>query len=131
MWILIIEILLIILTYEDIKSHEIDIRYVFVCFIILFILERDISISGLIPGIVMLVFSRIMPKHIGAGDGYVFILIGLFTGCMDCMIIMLMASVFGLIYGIIVSKALPMRNSNELPFIPFILISFSEFILFR
>ncbi|MDO4965086.1 MAG: hypothetical protein Q4E51_00110 [Lachnospiraceae bacterium] len=131
MWVLVIEIMLFALAYSDIKSKEIDIRYILIPVIIMVLIGVKVSPFGLIPGLILLILSKLTPDKIGDGDGYVFMAIGIFSGFMNCMIILYMAAVFCLIYGKIKVKVLPNDAMESLPFVPFVLISFSEFIIFR
>lgn len=82
-------------------------------------------LSGLIPGFLLLLISRIFKESVGMGDVYVVMLLGLMLGFEKTFTIlfvsMLMTAAFGLI-----CMAFGRRNRKDsLPYIPFLLGAFT------
>ena len=76
---------------------------------------------GCIPGVLMILVSKVMSQSIGMGDGILVVLYGMVYGwektCMWLMNSFWLAAVIGLIIGWIYKK-----SKMELPFVPFMAV---------
>lgn len=115
----------------DIKRKEISIRF----FVILgsiavigcFLNSGQINfmvVAGVVPGICMIIISKITDQSIGYGDGIILTEIGLLTGIGKGMLILAVAlavaGVFSL--GMVVIKKVNKRY--KIPFVPFLTIAY-------
>ncbi|MCR4656392.1 MAG: prepilin peptidase [Lachnospiraceae bacterium] len=87
---------------------------------------KDIGslVSGAAPGIVLLVLSRLSQGAVGEGDAYIFIALGIMLGIGKCMYILIVSLVISSMLGIALLIINPEKNTDHLPFIPFVLLSF-------
>ncbi len=78
-------------------------------------------IVGCIPGALMILISKLLPKSLGIGDGILVVLYGMIYGwekaCVWLMNSFLLVAVIGLIVGCIYKS-----HKMELPFVPFMTI---------
>jgi Flp pilus assembly protein protease CpaA len=81
-------------------------------------LSIEVVLAGCIPGMLMILISKLLPKSLGIGDGVLVILYGMVYGwektCVWLMNSFLLVSVIGLIMGCIYKT-----HKLELPFVPF------------
>lgn len=86
--------------------------------------EIIMTVTGVIPGILLIVLAKITEQSIGYGDGIILAELGLFTGVGKCMLILAaalaMAGIFSL--GIVVFKKVD--KHYKIPFVPFLAIAF-------
>lgn len=125
MWILIMIIMLSICSYTDIKERYVDVRIIVISFIAELFLT-PLKIYGVIPVIILCIFCFIK-KGIGSGDILIFFVIGIFSGLLATIQIMMISFVFALVYGLF---SLFFRNKDMkycMPFIPFVLMGFVIF----
>lgn len=125
MWILIMIIMLSICSYTDIKERYVDARIIVISFIAELFLT-PLKIYGVIPVIILCIFCFIK-KGIGSGDILIFFVIGIFSGLLATIQIMMISFVFALVYGLF---SLFFRNKDMkycMPFIPFVLMGFVIF----
>jgi len=128
-------IFLIIQGYIDIKKKEISIRLCFAAAVVFFTLriglilfytrnKEEISfLTGLLPGVGMLLLSFITRGKIGFGDGLVIIVMGILMPVKRIIYIILTALFLVSVIGwamIILGK---IKRNKEIPFVPEILIS--------
>lgn len=123
-------ILLLYSAYTDIKTKEIMMVPVYACILMgLLRLATNNSewlkvIYGLIPGMLMLLFSFVSKGAIGEGDAYLFVAVGMLQGfrmAMDVMIIsFLIAAVFS-IGSLLLRK---IKKSETIAFAPFVLTGY-------
>lgn len=76
---------------------------------------------ALIPGIFYLLMSRISGAQIGQGDGMTILVLGLFMGLSDTVLISLMAQLVCAFYAgsmLVLKKA---KRDTRIPFVPFLL----------
>lgn len=132
MRILISEAILMILSYTDIKKHTIDLRVLIAAVILAIGFKTELSVLGMIPGIVLIIFSKLIKDGIGSGDGYVFMVVGLLGGFYEnaymMMLAFLLAGLSASLY-MFVSKEKMKCLGMKFPFIPYILISFNIVVL--
>ena len=88
------------------------------------------GLLSVIPGAAFWLLSYITGERVGYGDGWVLIMIGLFTGLQNCFLILLaglaVESVAALIL-LVIGKA---TGDREIPFAPFLLLGMGVVICF-
>jgi len=129
---------LIVAGVEDYRNREIHIWYVVLDIVICIIMRLVIAVSGekqisffasMVPGIAIMIYSSIMPKYIGMGDGLMLIAIGGAVGP-EIMYRIVVRSIF-ISMGIIILVLLKRGNNKEgdipsieLPFITILCIGY-------
>lgn len=127
---MIVLILLIYSTYTDIKSKEIMMIPVYICILISVagtVMEGNISIisfEGAVPGILMLIASFLTKGAIGEGDAYLILAIGLMVGIRNVVVILLIGSVFAMLYGVFLLFFRKAKRKDTISYVPFILTGF-------
>lgn len=132
MRILILETVLIILSYTDLKDRTIDLRVLIGAVICAMCFNVKLSPLGMIPGIALILFSKISRDNIGSGDGYVFMITGLMGGFYENAYIMLLAFLVSGINSSIALLLLERGNAiskTKIPLVPYILLSFNAVII--
>lgn len=120
-------IYLLVNSWNDYKTREIDLRYTVLFFGILLwidIWKGDFAKwEGIFPGILLGGFSLISREKIGSGDSWVVMAVGCAVGLTDIWKYLLIA--FVIVAGIGLFCVLFKRNQEgTLPFVPFLLLSF-------
>lgn len=123
-------VLLILLTYSsytDIKNRVVMMIPIYVCFFIaiiglIFPMENeDISLIGIVPGIIILLIGMATKGAIGDGDAYLIMIIGMFMGMRNAFYILLTGSVISAIYALTIIFLKGKSKKEVIPFVPFIL----------
>lgn len=81
--------------------------------------------GGVGIGIVLLIISFVTRGKIGSGDGVILMVTGLFLGFYDNLLLLLSATFLSAIVGAFILCIKGMNKNYEIPFIPFLLISFA------
>lgn len=82
-------------------------------------------IGGVAIGIVLLVVSFVTKGKIGSGDGIVLMITGLYLGFYDNLLLLLSATFLSAVVGAFILFIKGMNKNYEIPFIPFLLLSFA------
>lgn len=82
-------------------------------------------VGGVGIGIVLLIISFVTRGKIGSGDGVILMVTGLFLGFYDNLLLLLSATFLSAIVGAFILCIKGMNKNYEIPFIPFLLISFA------
>lgn len=128
----------LILSFYDILIKEIPIipvimLAVLVCFdrIVFGGLRIDSIILDTFPVFVMLIFSLFLPKQsIGAGDIYLFAVIGVAYGFCDLITVIFFSSVIFIVVIFLLKPFIPFNKKTTVGFVPFISISTASLICF-
>ena len=135
--VLVIIVFLLVCSYYDIKERVVYTNICVVFFILAIIVELLLGdkgilviLYGILPAIFIFIVSIISNESIGKGDAFIFLIVGIMFGCVDTLIIFVMALLIIVMYSIplIVFKHNSIKTS--LPFSPFVLTSFIVFSLF-
>ena len=134
--ILFVLLLLVICMFTDLKKKEISMKIVIgfglVGFVILF---RDFMITtpyfpkGTLVGILVLLISHVSHGAVGDGDAYVLMVTGLVLSLQENLILLIGASVVAAVFGILLMVIKRVDRKKELPFIPFLSITYVGMIL--
>lgn len=108
--------------WTDWKKREIDVRYtlIFVIMVILFGAGKETCVTGILPGGLLWMLSKLVNGYIGEGDGIVCMAAGWVAGFWNIISVIFLACVFVCIYSVyrrLVNKV----EQKELPFVPFLL----------
>ena len=128
MRILTASIMLIICSVEDIRTRQINMLVVYVAGFVGIILNLCIKsytgfIGGIIPGTVILIFSK-KCKGIGEGDAYIFMVLGLINGIEDILITLYLSSIFSSIYALCLRVLKKADYKSGFAFVPFITLGY-------
>ena len=75
-----------------------------------------------IPGAMFWILSCITGEKIGYGDGWVLIMIGLFTGLWKCFLILMIGLISSSLVALILLAVRRVSRNDRLPFAPFLLL---------
>lgn len=81
-------------------------------------------LAGLIPGAVFLLVSIVSRGAAGSGDALILLLLGMITGFWDTGMICFLALVLTGLSGLALMAAGKAGRKSQLPFVPFLLISY-------
>lgn len=79
-------------------------------------------VTGLIPGVVLLMLAYVTKESIGTGDGGMLCVMGLFYGVTEVLAILGMALVLAAVTAIVLLTAHRAGRKTELPFLPFLFL---------
>lgn len=142
---ILIMILLGICCITDIRERKISINvlFVFLGIILLWILlsskvpmleipSYPISVrsaaAGILPGIGLLVCSKLFHAAIGEGDGYLFMLLGLLLGVRNTLLLLMGSLLLSAGYALFLLLFRKKEKTETFPFVPFLFAAY--FILF-
>lgn len=121
-------------TIFDIRNKGISKRYLIIAMIVvlategILIIKEERSITDLfidiMPGIFLLLITGITKGKMGAGDGIVFLILGLMIGYFPALMVMTAALFLSGIYGgylMLVKKA---SRTLTIPWMPFVLMAY-------
>ena len=81
--------------------------------------------SGLIPGVIAYIISVLTAEKIGRGDALLLMVTGIYMGFWGNVFMLWFALIFAAIGGLIAMAFFKKPKGYELPFVPFLLISFA------
>ena len=124
-------ILLLICAVTDLKTKEISMRILLIfgaLGIVIYILESQNSvveeIVGILVGIGVLIICRLTRGEIGAGDGFLIIVTGIFLGGMKNIELLMGGFLLAALWALILVIFRKVNWKKELPFVPFLFLSF-------
>lgn len=81
-------------------------------------------LGGVAVGVVMYLFSVMTKEKIGKGDAWIVMVSGLYLGFIDTLMVVWLASILAVIYGLVATQGHEDGMDMEMPFVPFLLVSF-------
>lgn len=128
--------LLGICSWEDVRKKEIGIYKVFftgIAGMLLHIFRGNMSIynilGGMLLGIILLLAGRISKGNIGCGDGLILMVTGILLGTAGNMQLFFYGLLFAGIWALILLVLFRKKKNYEIPFIPFLLVSYVGMLL--
>lgn len=116
---------------EDIRKKEITISITLFSGVIgallhLFYWNQSIytMLMGMLPGIGILILSRLTEGRIGLGDGIVFMLTGFYLGLQDNLLLMCISFLLAGIWGVLLLLVGHCAKNRKIPFIPFLFVGY-------
>lgn len=94
------------------------------CNIFYNILSFKSLLGGVGIGVGMLIISFVTRGKIGSGDGAILIVTGIYLGFFDNLFLLLMATFLSSITGAVILLIKGVNKNYEIPFIPFLFVSF-------
>ena len=88
------------------------------------------GLLSVIPGVAFWLLSYITGERVGYGDGWVLVMIGLFTGLQNCFLILLAGLAAESIVALILLVIGRATGNREIPFAPFLLLGMGVVICF-
>ncbi len=89
------------------------------------------AVYGMIPGTVLLILSLISGGRIGAGDGMVIIISGLFIGLRDTLLLLRYGMLGAFSWSAVLMLTERKKADYEIPFVPFLLAAFVFILVLR
>lgn len=80
------------------------------------------ALLSLIPGMGFLLLSFLTREKVGYGDGWVLLMIGLFSGFSQCFLILLIGLLLESMVAIVLLLLKKVKRDKEIPFSPFLLL---------
>lgn len=124
--------MLSIMSIMDLKSKRINLYFLIpflvsgvICNLSYQLVPLTSLIGGVGIGIVLLMISFVTKGKIGSGDGIILMVTGLFLGFYDNLLLLLSATFLSAIVGAFILLKKGMNKKYEIPFIPFLLLSFA------
>ena len=86
--------------------------------------EADVTwtLLSLVPGLGFLLLGFLTREKVGYGDGWVLLMIGLFSGFFQCFLILLIGLLLESTVAIILLVLKKIQRDKEIPFSPFLLL---------
>ena len=130
-------LLLVVHTWEDIRGKRLSGGFLIaagVAAIIIYLFQQPFSRLSLLGGIgigaFLLIFSILSRGGVGAGDGWLFCVTGMFLGFSENMFLLMTALLFSAGYALILLLKKQCGRKKEFAFLPFVLSAYMLF-LFR
>ena len=124
-------VMLLYLSFEDIRKKTIPVIPMMAAGVVgvalhLYYGRLDIIsvAAGIIPGVIAYIISILTDEKIGRGDAMLLIVTGIFLGFWDNLIIIYFALIFAAAGGVIAMAAFEKNRGHEMPFVPFLMMSF-------
>lgn len=80
------------------------------------------AILSILPGISFWLLSLVTGEKVGYGDGWILIMIGLFTGLRRCFLILLVGLMAESAMILVLLAMRKITTDREIPFVPFLLV---------
>ena len=126
--IIILGIFLIAEGVRDLKKHRISMLSVMIAGVIgfilcaLFIKDNIMSVlGGILIGVVMLLLAKFTEEKIGYGDGWVFMVTGIYLGLRANLYLLFVSLFLSAVVSMILLICKKAEYKTELPFVPFVL----------
>ncbi len=84
---------------------------------------------GIVPGIIVLIISVITKESIGKGDALIILVMGIYTGIVNNLIVFIYALFFTVIVGIILLLIMKKGRKFRIAFAPFIFLGYLVFLI--
>lgn len=81
-------------------------------------------VFAIVPGMIMLLVSWITKQSVGYGDGVVLLILGIYVGWQSILAIYMLSVLIAGISGIILMLFFHKNKNYEIPFVPYLAISF-------
>ena len=88
------------------------------------------AVLSLIPGAGFFLLSFLTEEKVGYGDGWVLLMIGLFTGIYRCFLILLLGLLAESVVAVVLLAIGKVKRDREIPFLPFLLLGMGVVVCF-
>lgn len=95
-----------------------------ICSVLYKVVPITYMIGGVAIGVSVLIISLVTKGKIGSGDGVVLMITGMCLGFFDNLFLLLTAAFLSAIVGIFLLLIKKVNRNYEIPFIPFLFVSF-------
>ena len=126
--IVVLGVFLLIEGIRDLQKHKVSMITVIIAGILGAIFQFGIIqenglkiIGGILIGIVLLSLAKITREKIGYGDGWIFVVTGIYLGFLSNMYLLLLSLFLASWASICLLAFKKVNKKTELPFVPFIL----------
>ena len=117
-------------TLQDLKEKKISVTYlkigvtISVLFLIWEAWHRNVNgkefVISLLPGLFFLLISKLAKEKVGAGDGYIFLIIGCCLGSSMTWMICQLGLILSSIYSFLILLLKRGNRNSQIAFVPFI-----------
>ncbi len=118
-------------SFDDFKSKQVRVLEIFLFGLLGIIINffgKNISlpsiIGGVLVGVVLLGFSIISREKIGKGDALIIMVAGIYLGFFQTLKLLWIASIIGVIAGLLIIKKKNKGFGYEMPFVPCLLVGY-------
>ena len=126
--IVVLGVFLLIEGIRDLQKHKVSMITVMIAGILGVIFQFGIIqenglkiIGGIFIGIVLLLLAKMTREKIGYGDGWIFVVTGIYMGFRNNMYLLLLSLFLASLVSICLLVFKKVNKKTELPFVPFIL----------
>ncbi len=84
---------------------------------------------GALPGVFLLVISRLSKRAFGEGDAYIFMALGIMLGVRESICILTVSLVMASVLGIGFLAVCKRKKKYSMPFLPFVLLAYLSVML--
>lgn len=126
--IVVLGVFLLIEGIRDLQKHKVSMITVMIAGILgvifqfVIIQENGLKIiGGILIGIVLLLLAKMTREKIGYGDGWIFVVTGIYLGFHSNMYLLLLSLFLASLVSICLLVFKKVNKKTELPFVPFIL----------
>lgn len=126
--IVVLGVFLLIEGIRDLQKHKVSMITVMIAGILGVIFQFGIIqenglkiIGGILIGIVLLLLAKMTREKIGYGDGWIFVVTGIYLGFHSNMYLLLLSLFLASLVSICLLVFKKVNKKTELPFVPFIL----------
>lgn len=130
-------LLISICSITDVRNKKISIRILCIFAVIallLMVIQPSMPLinyfCGAGVGLLIWIISRYSKESIGRGDAYLIMVTGLFLGALVNLYLILGATLICMIYSIVLLMR-KYRKEYEIPFVPFLLVSYMGFMIYE
>ena len=126
--IIVLEVFLLIEGIRDLQKHKVSMITVMIAGILGVIFQFGIIqenglkiIGGILIGIVLLLLAKMTREKIGYGDGWIFVVTGIYMGFRNNMYLLLLSLFLASLVSICLLVFKKVNKKTELPFVSFVL----------
>ena len=118
-------------SYTDIKEKRIYLPLVIFFLISALLISGKCFVMGLIPGMLLLIYSLLSSEKLGQGDAYMIMTEGLIRGCRENIILICAAFIMAAVISAMLMVFGKVKKTDTLPFVPFLAIAYVICLIIR
>lgn len=123
--------------FRDLIKHQISMASVIITGgvgLILWILHRENAVGilgGILIGLILMLLAKFTEEKIGYGDGWVFVVTGIYIGFRANLYLLFLSLFFSAIISMILLICKKAKRKTELPFVPFMVPAYLLLLVIR
>lgn len=127
-----------ITAFDDIRTRQVrtvELIIFAMIGVIINLINKKLSTSSLIAavalGLFFVLISFLTKGKLGIGDALIIAVSGLYLGFINTVVLVWLSSLFAAVYGLFVLRKCDNKKNLELPFVPFMLLSYMTMLSFH